>query len=85
MNRQMARLRVAVLSLSFTFAAAPVAAIPVTECAWGPITDVPRAQALLRNWAGSNQLPPFDAEKSGLSIDGVRVHVALFSAPQTEN
>src|SRR5206468_946514 len=50
-------------------------------CAWGPIADLARARLLLRSWADANRLPPFDVEKSGLSIDRDGSRLLLQFAP----
>ncbi len=48
-----------------------------SRCTWGPITDVPAAQALLSKWVAATNLPTFDKDKSGLGIDHGSVRVIL--------
>ena len=52
-------------------------------CAWGPITDGPRAQALVRDWADAARVPAFDTQRSSLSIDGSDAHLTLQFSPGT--
>jgi hypothetical protein len=53
------------------------------SCVWGPITDMPRAQLLLRNWAETAKLSTFDKDESSLSIDGSNGRLVLQFSPGT--
>src|SRR3954451_11584408 len=66
-----------------TWLAPALAATDAGICAWAPITDVPRAQLLLRNWAEAAKLPAFDKDRSGLSIDRSASRLTLQFSPGT--
>jgi hypothetical protein len=53
------------------------------SCTWGPITNVPAAQGLLRQWAAAANLPPFDKDKSGFGIDRSNARLMLQFAQGT--
>ncbi len=76
---RMRRLIVATALLGICLASATARADGrgASRCTWGPITDVPAAQALLAKWVAATNLPPFEKDKSGLGIDRSSVRVIL--------